>query len=486
MIMKYSSSFIAAALLSAALISCGGTDTPISADTEAVTTAPDTASVTESPYEYPEVDMGGETFRFLNAEDIYSMRAQIDRESLTGESLDDAMYERCREVEKRLNLVLEETGKGVDSELIAEANKVIMAGDDVYDAMYIPSRDLNKLIAEEALYNLLDFDALQLDQPWWISSYNDAIRLGDYLYGAAGYSQLMVMDSLWCLYFNEDMMNSLDLDKPYDLVRSGTWTIDRLSEYMKAAANLNGDTEFKYSESGSCVWGLSLCDLSHFLYGFGERIITVTDGKLTPGYTDAGFINGFDKLIDVMQVQSGEVHPKNDNADDVAGSYINIFETERAMFMTAELSKTARLRDKDYAFGVVPFPKYDEAQESYYAIPFYGTPVYSIPVTVSDAERSAIVGDVMTYISYEQVLPVFREVTLEQKGLRNDDSIEMLDIIIRSSTPNLVFVHNIGTELQTTINNALRKGDTSIASAIAKYEAKMQSAIDEANEKYVQ
>ena len=470
---------------SACLLSCGGSSdggsTTNENSTEAVTTA-DTEAVTESLYTYPEVDYGGSAFRFLNAEDIYSMRAQIDREGLTGESLDDVMYERCREVERRVNVVLEETCRGVDTELIAEAYKILMAGEDAYDAIYVPTRDMGRLTAENALYNLYDFEELHLDSPWWIQTYNDAIALGDSLYGAAGYSQLMVMDSLWCLYFNEDMMTNLDLDKPYDLVRQGTWTIDRFAEYMKAAANLNGDSDFLYREGGSCIWVVSMCDLSQFLYGFGAAILRNQDGVLTPAYNEPLFINGFEKLITEMSVPSGYVFPKNDAAsDDTPGSYINIFEVERAMFVPAELSKTARLRDKDFSFGVVPFPKYDETQERYYAIPFYGTPVYTIPVTVKDAVRSAVIGDVMTYISYEKVLPVFREDTLEQKGLRNEDSIEMLDLIIRSSTPNLLFVHNIGSELQTAVNAALKKGETSIASAIAKYEPKMQKAIDAVN-----
>ena len=90
----------------------------------------------------------------------------------------------------------------------------------------------------------------------------------------------------------------------------------------------------------------------------------------------------------------------------------------------------------------------------------------------------------MTYISYQSVLPVFREVTLEQKGLRNDDSIEMLDIIIRASTPNLMYVYNIGTQFINEINAAAYTGENNAASAFAKYESKMQSSIEKANEKF--
>lgn len=477
-------------LLALGLCACAGqddqplTDTPVSVNTADGETGTEEAE-TEPLYQFPAVDYGGYTFRILNADDIYSMHARIDFDGLTGEALNDAMYERCRETEQRLNIVIEETNMGVDNEVLAQANKVLRSGDDAYDAIYTPSRDVYKLVSQNGLYNLFDYDALQLDRPWWIQTYNDAIVVNGSLYGAAGYSQLMVMDSLWCLYFNEDMMRNLDLTAPYDLVRDGKWTADRLSEYCKAAANLNGDASFTFDVGGSCVWGISYDGIDRTMFGFGEPVLRAENQTLKLTCGSERYITGFEKILDVFAAAGGEAKPQQSGlSDDTPGSYINIFEVERALFMTAEISKTARLRNKDFNFGIVPYPKLDETQERYYSMPFYGTPLYTIPVTVSDVERSAVVGDVMTYISYEKVLPVFREVTLEQKGLRNEDSIEMLDLIIRVSTPNLMYVFNIGTQFVDEINKSAYTGENNVASTFAKYESKMQTAIEEINENY--
>ena len=61
----------------------------------------------------------------------------------------------------------------------------------------------------------------------------------------------------------------------------------------------------------------------------------------------------------------------------------------------------------------------------------------AIPHRVSAPERSAALADAMNDLSHDIVWPVYRGLVLEQKNLRNEESIEMLDIILRSGIPSL-------------------------------------------------
>ncbi|MBQ8508329.1 MAG: hypothetical protein IJ493_00285 [Clostridia bacterium] len=462
--------------------SCGGNDTPASDTTTAGTT--DTTTVAQqSDYEFVG-DYGGSEFTILNAGDIYSMHAEINREEATGDPLDDAMYERCRLLEEKLNIVIVEETKGVDEELAKYAMQIVLAGDDSYDTMYLPARDLNKFTSEGYLYNLLEVDGLNLDGEWWLQAYNEANSTGGKLYAAAGYSQLMVVDSLGCLFFNEDMLENLKLDAPYDLVREGKWTVDKLGEYVKAGAQLNGDSSFSWSDNGSCIYGITGTKVPRFLGAFGERIIEFQNGKLVLTSGDEKFYGAAEKLVSVLGMGIGDGRQftgVSGKSDDEVGNYLNIFETQRSLFVTAGISKTERMRDKDFSYGIAPFPKYDENQESYYSLPSYATSCFTIPMTNADPERTAVIADALTYLSWRDVLPIFRKVTLEQKGLRNDDSIEMLDIIITSSVPDLVYTYNIGNTLRTAVESKLTEGDSSIASIYASYESEMKAAIDKVN-----
>lgn len=452
------------------------------------TTAGDGTTASEETtnytYEYRK-KYNGATVTILNAGDIYNMRAEIDREEITGDSLDDVMFNRCRKVENELDIKLEEVTGNVDGALANTAQQSIMAGEDEYNIMYIPARDLYKFTDGGYLYDLTTFSDIKLDKPWWSQSYNDSCTINGQLYAAVGASQLMYIDSLWCLFFNESMMGDLGLDTPYDLVRTGKWTIDRFGEYTKAGAQLNGDDSFDWDENGKSIYGFSGGATDRFLAGSGEFVINNKGGKLELDVGDSHFYDVADKLSKVMTKNGGNrfSDPYSGIQDGAPGNYVTTFETQRALFLTAEVCKTSRMRDKSFEFGVVPFPKYDEDQENYYSFPFYATPGFAIPVTAQDPERSAIVGDALAYLGNEMVLPVFIDVTLKGKGLRNENSVEMLEIIINSSRADLcqIFVNQANT-MRSAICTAISNGE-GIASAIAANEAAVREAIKAINEK---
>ncbi len=439
---------------------------------------------TEFVYEYKKTYDGDEV-TILNAGDVYNMRAELDREEITGEALDDAMYNRCRKVEKELGVTIVESTAHVDDKLAQQQQQSIMSGEDEYNIMYIPARDLYKFTDGGYLNDLTMIDEIQLDQPWWNSSYNNSCMVNGELYSAIGASQLMYIDSLWCLFFNETMMADLKLEKPYDYVRNGTWTIDKFVEYQIAGAQLNSDDSFDWNENGTCIYGYSGGSGEKFLTASGEFIITLNKNQeIELDVGDGHFYDVCDKLSKVLVINGGNrIGGISGVADGMPGNYVTIFETQRSLFLGAEVCKTTRMRDKEFEFGIVPFPKYDEDQEAYYSNPFYATPGFAIPVTCQDVEQAALVGDALSYLGYEMVLPTFIETTLKGKGLRNDDSIEMLNIIMNSARADLCQIYaTSANKMRSAIQSAITNGE-GVASAIAANESAVKEAIDKANGK---
>ncbi|MFQ9149533.1 MAG: hypothetical protein ACLR5G_15300 [Eubacteriales bacterium] len=137
---------------------CGETDGETK--TNDTTDSQTTSAPVEEEYVFPRWD--GKEFRVLNADDIYSMHAKIDPVYQTATcSTTPSTTSAARGDKTGVKFV--ETNKGVDDEVIAEA-QAILAGDDTYDVIFVPARNLNTLSSEGYLNNLLDLDGLKLDR----------------------------------------------------------------------------------------------------------------------------------------------------------------------------------------------------------------------------------------------------------------------------------------------------------------------------------
>lgn len=217
--------FLLASLLISALACGSEAPEKESADTTA-------GETTEKPeYEFPELDCGGDEFTILNTGWVWSMYTLIDVETQTGDSLDDVVYERNRRIEKLLNVKLDVREAAID-DLAGLVRTSVMAGDQTYDAAYIKGDHLNGIITDGCVLDLTNVDGLNLDKPWWNQNVRNSCKLGKdgALYFAVSDLSLTAFDLTWCLMFNETKMEELNMDKPYDLVRNGKWTLDKFHE----------------------------------------------------------------------------------------------------------------------------------------------------------------------------------------------------------------------------------------------------------------
>ena len=84
----------------------------------------------------------------------------------------------------------------------------------------------------------------------------------------------------------------------------------------------------------------------------------------------------------------------------------------------------------------------------------------------------------MTHDSFTDVIPVYYEHTVEQKGLRNDESIEMLEIMRQTRTVDPGVVFGWTNTLNETIRTKLFAGDANVASDIESAKTSIETNID--------
>ncbi len=475
---KIAAFLLACLMLCPAVVSCADADTA-APDTTPATDAADTTAPaeTEAVYPYETPDLGGYTLRVLSSGYLWDMYQEVDVTETNGEVLNDAVYNRNRKIESKLNCTFEENNLEVSDDpnnVNKHLKDLILAGDDMYDVAYACVYAMPAMVTDGYFQNLLGVDDLHLNEPWWDSVVAENGVLEDCLYFVTSPMQLMPYDGAWALFFNETMMEKNDLEKPYDLVREGKWTYETYLDYCKQITNMNGDSSFAWDNSGNCIYGASVHGFSpdKYILGAGEYFIERdASGALTFAAKDERFFDVVNALTAIMDESTGyTIFGVNLDFDVENGGYMHIFESGRSLFLTAEIKGAQLLRNMEDTFGILPYPKYDESQESYYSSFVNQCLFYTIPVTNTHVYETAVISDYTSYLSMQDVLPVYYGNVVEQKGLRNQDSIEMLDIVLSTKTVDLGILFGWTNAMLESMRSKMFEGATDTASLIEKQE----------------
>lgn len=479
-------SLLSALLLSnVAVMSCGKTQS----DKEETSVE---YSSSETVDELPKANYNGYKFRILNFDTYFSQYVTLDFDEYTGDKLDDAVYDRNRKVEAALNFELEEitmafnNNWGVDQvALIDRLVNSVMADDDEFDAAYIQPTFKPAILTDGTLVDLKSISELKLDEIWWDNNLNDSFTFDGKLYVATGALQLMPIDSVWVLFFNETKFDAQNLEYPYQLVRDGKWTVDKFYEYAQQCTLLNSDENFNWKADGTSVYGIAgHTSLPVYLilssdYNFVEE----KNGEYEIQLSSEQLMNRIDKIVKLFDTSSGLIHCNNETSGNPEG-YTAMFRNGRAAFLTTNLSVASEYRDMEDSFGLLPFPKYDEEQENYISMATNGLQMLGIPITSDDLSRTGTIIEALTYESYQSVLPNYYGVRLEQKGLRNEDSIEMLQIIRDNYGADFMSVTGVASEYISQLNSKIQNSQTDIVSLAVSNETMVKEKLDTLLEEY--
>jgi len=469
-------------LLLAALLAlgtaCGGEAAP-SGDTNAAGGAEDTTTaapeIDNSKDELPALDFGGKVFKVLAAEST-AYKGYLDVEEQTGDILNDALFNSNRAVEERLNIVFEQTVQGaVDAN--NTGGNLIMAGDHVYDLISLTDRNAFSFAVQGMLLPYDDMPYVDLEKDYWVQGINDVIRMDGTYWLAYGDFNLSIYDYTYALAFNKKMLDELKLDDPYALVDSGKWTIDTFQKMCLAAnMDLNGDT--KMDDTDRWGWSAIPKQIPPTLWiAAGAESIKKNKEDL-PEFTmasDSHFSEVYAKIYEIAYTTECWA-PNTINGDVLK---LPMFKEGRALFQTTSFGQL----DNDYYrtmetdFGILPHPKWDEAQKQYYSR-VEGGRLFAIPVTTQDKELVGATLEALSYQASVDIIPAYFEITLKAKYTRDDESARMFDLIMDTR------VYDLGDTMWSTqcrdgfIYDLFYKSQSdALASAIAENKAMMEGEL---------
>lgn len=480
--MKRNAISLSCVLMAALLFaSCGDAGTKTPAQTQPQNDGgTDTAPVTEAyngPV-LPEADYGGETFSFYNtcmADWMAINRVTADEE--TGDTLNDAVFRRNAIVEDRYNVTFAEL-QNSDNALKSVMN-LISAGDSTHSIFLLREEPAFNVVLQSGAYDFADIPHLNLDREWWLQSSLDFMSIDNRTYYGISTFDTTHYDGTSALYFNKTLAESFDLESPYDMVKNGTWTIDRLREMaMAVATDLNGDG--KWDDQDRYGYTSHEVLVARYLAAALEAPLSLAkdeDDMLCFTMTEEDYVNRLLKVSEFLKKDNGFYHPGATSANHGGYEY---FISGNVLFYNETLGNAQKLRQMTLDFGILPPPKYDENQENYYSdvIEAY---FMLVPVTNADLDRTGVLMEALAYESLDTVMVAAYDGMLQGIVSRDVESETSLDIIFG----NLSYNHPVAFAYTCSqIYTRLFAGKTDIASTLEKYESKILKAIDAANLAY--
>ncbi|MBQ8510790.1 MAG: hypothetical protein IJ493_12875 [Clostridia bacterium] len=433
------SALLLLAMLASAVSSCGGSASSGGNNTPSDTTVPaETTDPTRDANgflldEIPAgTNFGGKEVNILIREAVANTEFFVDEQ--TGDIVDDALWKRNQTVEDRLGVKLNfiaQPGEWADRKTFNGLIKQsVMAADGEYDLCAVLSNQLSTLTLEGLLTNLNTLDYLDFDKPWWAAGLLDELAVDNKLYFASGDASLGLINGMMCVFYNKSICEDFNIPDLYEIVNNGEWTIDKVVELTK---NVYQDLDSDGAKSDADRFGLATGSYNQ-LYGFIDSFNLQIVERDADGYPSKLVFNN-EKVVSAVEKLVSLFKDNDAFITSTKVDYVTAFSEGRVLFCTGEFKDTSSYRDIDaFDYGVVPFPKWDEAQENYSTTARATYSSFCIPLTTVDPNMSAAVLECFASESYRTVSPAYFENALKVKYSRDDETAQMFDLIKSSVT----------------------------------------------------
>lgn len=474
---KTISSALLMLILTGIIMNSCGQDAPseVSGDISDTSAEPSAADRLD---ELGERDFGGDTFTILDANGSPTMHINIPADEENGDTINDSLIKRNRFISDQYNI-------NIQYEQVADSSggaklflNSVLAGEKNYDMIFstISGGSIGMLASEGVLADLCSMDWLSLDQSWWSPLVYDNCRIGGKMYYTTGDISPAVYCAPGCYYANKKLLADYSISEAeiYQKVRDGNWTLD----YMKSLIadtdrDLNEDGVMKDSDDffGNLNETGTLSAAVH-LAGAGIKLNTVSDdGRIVCDLNNQKTLDAIEKLGNILT---------NINVTNIHEAFTN----DRVIFLKHYVSSAyTRYRDMKSDFMILPMPKYDEAQSTYYSLVNTWCNCFAAVPINADTDKVGFIMEALAYKSHTDLRPQVYDVTFKNKGARNEDDAEMLDVIFDTLYLDFNSFMNFGGSMDV-MNRALF-GGAGLSSSFSAISDAVDAAINDFTDNWI-
>lgn len=269
----------------------------------------------------------------------------------SGDVRSDNLYDSRIRTEDLFNVRLTETDMP-GNEAYNMIRSVILAGDSVYDMMFLEAGYMTQLLAQGMLYDFGVNKSTTIDpeKPWWNPSATADIAYKNRTYYALPDILPDSLDNMPCVYFDRETFG----DGLYEIAETGNWTLDKM---LSELADKTLDIDMT----------------APLLHAAGVSLLTKNEDTLTLESPTERTMTVIDRISDLLG-------KKNED------------ESAKGVFAVSTIGKAS-----DYkGYGILPLPKFDKKDEYVTPMP-NSTRLFSISITTTDMTAAETVADALAY-----------------------------------------------------------------------------------------
>lgn len=465
---------LALALLLAMLsvASCGETNPEqTSANTEAVS-AEEAMAAEEKESETPnwdavaKPDLGGIAINIESTIHEVNFHNKLDLEELTGERLDDAIYNRNRLIETKLNCLIKDNPATWNPGSVLET--AVVAGTGELDLAYGLIEQAGGLITKGYLKNYNELPNIDMTKPYWDQGAIETLTILDKMYFGLLDFGFDHYESMTVLFYNGALLNQYQLEDPYELWANDEWVIDKFTSMVTSvSSDENGDGKY---ELGTDIIGLAGRE-----YWFQPMLFASDLSLVSWDKENSTFLLNMDNenFLTVAEKISQLYSPDNANYVNYADYDLGrtAFSEGKALFYSRLMGDYKHLRSTEDDYGVIGFPRYDySSEESYCFVQNPGT--FFLPVDISDdngdgqddyPEIGSFLEAIAAY-THDYTLKEYTESAVIGKGLRDQNSVTVFRKLIQSRSFDLMHAFTF-TGLSAGFCTAVKSGENFASTA---------------------
>ena len=426
------------------------------------------------PDNLPEMTFEGRSYIFAVEE---AKSYEIVSEELTGEATNDAVYDRNLRIEDRFDVKIEVTPT---TNPYDNVKNVVTSGTYAYDIVGFFNFKAYVPIMAGVLYNWCELPYVDLTQPWHNQLANDPATINGKLYAINSDLSISTLQYTYGMFFNYNIWENYGVTAQnlYDMVFDGSWTTEKMLSLTTGIwEDTNGDGAHDRNDiHGYSVYlGLNTSDI--WLAAYDLDVATINDdGTFEITFFNEKTVTALEKAIALSYDEIGTFRNTTDWRD-VPRAFA---EGKIAMSQLYFGETTESLGDMEDTYGILPLPKFDEAQTGYYTNAWDQFSVFGVPLTLADADKdvTGIIFEALCAESYKTVFPAYYDQALKSRYSAEPATAEIIDLIMAGR--KLEFTFQFGENLSALpymFRQMLGKNSTDIASTYKKQQKALNKVV---------